>query len=360
MTNGPDRHRRQEVFHVAEQAAAWLHVLHSQELQPGERTRFFNWLKESPLHVKEFLRAYQWDRRLSRAGNLRHIDIDALVTQIPISNVTPIGNHAILQPARAARRKPLRWAVGIAAAVLLLVAVPTLIRHFTDTYETGIGEQRSVMLPDGSAMFLNAQSHAQIRFSSHSRDIYLQTGQALFDVKHDTSRPFRVHAAGAVVEALGTQFDVHLFADRLAVAVVEGAVQVTGSTEPTTPGDNVSLAVERLSAGEATTVTGKGRIAPATPVDIQSATGWWQQQLTFDDAPLTQIAAEFNRYNRLQLVIGDAGAGAKRYNGLFGARKPESLLNYLAKKDDTLVFERHDNVVVIRSRTSATDVPSPQ
>ena len=77
------------------------------------------------------------------------------------------------------------------------------------TYSTGIGEQRSLALEDGSSIKLNAMSRIRVRFTATRRDIELIEGQAFFRVAKDKTRPFIVESKGTQVRAVGTEFDVY-------------------------------------------------------------------------------------------------------------------------------------------------------
>ncbi len=342
--------RQLEISSAADQAAEWLRILHDPHLSGSERERFLNWSRESPLHVKELLMAYATWRKLERADALRQIDLEELTARIT-PNVRPIGPHAAL--AVGGRRQRSRRTVFFAeaAAVVAAVAIAVYWLAFAGTYSTSAGEQLRVSLKDGSGIYLNSQSRVRVSFSAQVREVYLDQGQALFEVERDPERTFRVHAAGTVIQALGTQFDVRLLPDKVSVAVVEGSVQV--SSLPQTPQtERAQPDLARLSAGEATTIGRSGRIARPVPIDVDTAMSWWQQQLVFERTPLSQVAAEFNRYNRLQLRIEGEAIARKRFNGVFGSRKPESFLGYLAQ-DESLEFERHEYEVVIRARPGA-------
>jgi len=51
--------------------------------------------------------------------------------------------------------------------------------------------------------------------------------------------------------------------------------------------------------------------------------------LSFDQDPLSEVAAEFNRYNRQQLVVIDADAASIRIGGIFPASKPVDFVRLL-------------------------------
>ncbi len=342
--------RRHEVLSIAQQAADWLRIMQNAELEDEEG--FLNWLKQSPLHVREFLLAYRMDQELDRMDGERRIDIDELISRIA-PNVLPIGAHVAV-PAASAPPRRRTWATRIAAGAAF-IALAVLMAYFlkgTDSvYATNIGEQRTFVLDDGSVVFLNTHSRVQVRFDQRWRDIYLQEGQALFEVRHDTARPFRVHAGSSVIQAIGTQFDVRRFSDRVTVSVVEGTVQVATNHE--SPG-RAAVAPAKVTAGQATTIDAGGQVGPPVRIDAGAVIAWRQQQLVFEQAPLTQIVDEFNRYNRTpQLRIANDAIGSKRFNGVFDARHPESLLRYLTKTNNALVFEHRGDEVTIREPPAA-------
>jgi len=98
-----------------------------------------------------------------------------------------------------------------------------------------------------------------------------------------------------------------------------------------------------------------GRIGASVRIDPDVTTAWRRHQFVFEQASLAQIVDEFKRYNRLpKLRVEGDDVALLRFNGVFGARNPESLLSYLAKRND-LVFESHRNEVFIRRRNSASN-----
>jgi transmembrane sensor len=93
-----------------------------------------------------------------------------------------------------------------------------------EQFQTKVGEQRSVVLADGSRVTLNTASKIEVRLQADHRVVQLLQGEALFEVAHDAQRPFDVHAGHVVVRAVGTQFDIDRRATRTVVTVVEGRV----------------------------------------------------------------------------------------------------------------------------------------
>lgn len=92
-------------------------------------------------------------------------------------------------------------------------------------YETRRGEHRDVRLPDGSVLKLNGATRLAVRLESDLRQVDLERGQAFFDVAHDETRPFEVHAGDSAVRVLGTAFDVDLEHGEVKLAVHRGRVR---------------------------------------------------------------------------------------------------------------------------------------
>src|SRR5690606_27572020 len=70
-----------------------------------------------------------------------------------------------------------------------------------------------------------------VDFSSATRSVFIDSGEAYFEVAHDAARPFVVHAGGGTITAVGTAFNVHSVLGRVSVAVVEGAVNVQSTVK---------------------------------------------------------------------------------------------------------------------------------
>jgi len=188
----------------------------------------------------------------------------------------------------------------------------------------------------------------------------LLDGQALFRVAHEATRPFIVHSGMTKVLAVGTQFDVYKKASATVVTVVDGKVEVLAggpsssaeaapSATPLPLGESKSPANSPvfLAAGEQLTIPGSpsSRAANATAAvspqvaNVAAATAWTQHNLVFDSSPLTEVAQEFNRYNRRPLVITDPEIASLRISGLFSSADPAVFLKFLRAQPELAVQE---------------------
>src|SRR5262249_35088233 len=145
-------------------------------------------------------------------------------------------------------------------------------------------------------------------------------GQALFEVAHDTTRPFDVYTGETVLRAVGTRFDVDVRPDRTIVTVMEGVVSLTQGLGKALPEGNTPL----LRVSDRVVIDGAGPQAPQHGVRLDEATAWTRQQLVFSRRPLGEIAEEFNRYNRDRIVIASPELGAQEISGVFKTNDPAS------------------------------------
>ena len=204
---------------------------------------------------------------------------------IELSN--PGTRPARTPPPERPRLNPRTWSqkqrrTALATAALALLALVT-VRFWgggdlADAYSTGIGEQRTIALPDGSTVELNARSSLRVHLTDRQRDVALLEGQALFRVAKDAQRPFVVRAGDAQVRAVGTEFDVYRKESETVVTVVEGRVETYDDSGHGGEGAIV------LSAGERLTVV-PHTVTKPTRADPAVATAWLQKRLIFEETP---------------------------------------------------------------------------
>lgn len=144
-------------------------------------------------------------------------------------------------PPKIRRLNIVRYAA--AAAIIVLVTAGLLVRREIaqqqeqqkPTYaifKTGIGQVKKLELPDGSTVWLNAMSSIRISEGFEkkaTRSVYLDEGEAYFEVKHDPSHPFLVVTNSITTKVLGTSFNVKAYKllNYVAVTLRTGHVEVS-------------------------------------------------------------------------------------------------------------------------------------
>lgn len=240
------------------------------------------------------------------------------------------GDDEILRAMRAhaVAAKPSSWfrpQLAAAAAVILMVAAGVLLSLATInsdsfgpdrqvaaaaiTYATTKAEMRTVMLPDGSRMTLDAETAVEIRFTADARQLRLLRGRAFFDAARDSRRAFYVVAGGRRILALGTKFDVRFRRDGLSVTLVAGRVSVSKAGSP--DGDVVLKPGQQFIEREGT------RVIRSEEGQLQEVLDWQKGFVTFDDETLQRAVDDLNRYSRDQLIVSDPAVGALRISGRF-------------------------------------------
>lgn len=330
---------------ITDQAAEWFTRHREEPLSAAERARFSQWLAESPVHLREYVAiAEMWGALHSENARDEATPEALLAAARDGLNVISLSARSDSKPPRH-RRGIYRWA---AAAVLLLVlgGVTTYLSSTWNHYETARGEQRSLVLPDGSVVQLNTLTRAVVRFDAARRRVELPEGEAFFRVAPDKSRPFEVVTPFAVVRAVGTEFNVYSRARNTRVAVLEGTVLVSPGREVT----EAAGAAEPVTAHKSVSLTPRGRTNDLKPFNPELETAWIQRRLVFDAERLDQAIDAFNLYNRTQLRVEDPQLAAFRVSGVFNADDPGALVKYL-EHIERATISRRDGAVVVLSAT---------
>lgn len=328
---------------VQEEAGVWVMRI-DRGLRPEERGELDAWLGADPAHVDALLDlARFWDQTVVAAEAARLASLQRQCVPPPRGRV------------RAA------WMAGAAAAACAAVAAvffwPTLEPEAPATarrYETQVGGQSTVHLPDASTVTLNTASALEVHYSAAERTIVMERGEAYFDVVSDPERPFTVRAGRRTLQALGTAFNVRLGPDdRISVMVMEGVVGVLAAAEP----DRVNAAGARPTV-EARVAAGSVASIDVGPVQLQDVgvdalrtrLSWQRGMLTFDRERLESVLAEVNRYTTVELVPDEALKDV-RVGGYFRAGDIDGLLFALRENfgieshrsaDDRIELKRRD------------------
>ena len=297
---------------IERQAREWLVRLDSDEpLSAQESETLRAWINRSPAHKAELT-------RISSFWGSANV-----LTELAVPLAPATANE---------RRSNLRTgALAAAACVVLAVAASRLLLRPLGTdsgsFQTAIGQQRSLELADGSAVQLNTDTQVEIDYGKGVRRIRLLRGEALFTVAHDASRPFEVIASGGVVRALGTAFSVRLDGDHISVAVTRGKVEVTS---PTTAASGAGRGV--LEAGDVTTFATRESeidVEHLPEPELRRRLAWQEGYLVFTGEPLSEVVEEVNRYSPTPLRIGSPGHETLTVGGRFRVGDLDAVLDVL-------------------------------
>ena len=328
-------------------AAGWYARVRSGEMSPDEAARLEAWQAESP----ENRAAYE--------------EVDEAWSRVTLARSAP---EILAIRAQARRRSSPGWRAALprAAAAVAAIAVVgaaglwigreaavTESRSLrTEAYRTAVGERSTFTLRDGSVVTLNTNTVLRTEAANGRRLVFLDRGQAFFRVAKDSRRPFMVTAAGRTITALGTAFDVRVDGKLFEVTLVEGKVRVEN---PAPPGPQPAAArpagdapqtqaTEMLPGSQLVAALDTQRWTVA-PTDTSKETSWLTGWLNFDNEPLGEVAAEFNRYSPRKIVVADPALAATPVSGRFEADDVEAFTRALASYEIARVESASADIV---------------
>ncbi len=333
---------------VNQEASDWV-AKKDQGFTAEEQDAFFSWLAESPRHSDAYSRRQKvWT------------EMDVLADWRPEHSSAP--NPDLLAVSRK-RAKRVWFAVVAGIAAALAVGL------FLSVEDDGGADAASVMLAagesarfyehhvleDGSAVELNRGAQVSVRFSEGKRVVDLLSGEAHFTVAKDASRPFIVRARGAVVQAVGTAFNVALRGEEVEVIVTEGRVLMNPSIATTRESIIVETepSVRSISAGQRSVVAFRSGNRPPVVEQIPLAAierrlAWKNAVLDFTETPLPEAILEFNRRNHTQLVIGDETLEKILVTGTLNPNNLDLFTEMLAVTEGVLIERDGESKIILK------------
>jgi len=231
---------------------------------------------------------------------------DTKIAKAPVRTIKTIKWPSNLQ---AVPYRALRY-----AAVLLLFVISVAyffskgtLPRFQQTAELKVitidkGDREKIMLSDGTGIVLDAGSTLKYpeKFNGNNREVFL-SGEGFFEVVPDAKKPFVIHANHAVIKVLGTKFNVRAWLPdkRVTVAVAEGKVSLR--SDKAFAQKEVIIVRDQLS-----TLPESGVPSDPSPVNIGKYLGWMNNEVNFENAPLSEILFQLERWYDVKFVIKDS------------------------------------------------------
>jgi transmembrane sensor len=212
-------------------------------------------------------------------------------------------------------------------------------------YTTAKGESRAVELADGSRVDLNTDSHISVRLEKDARRVTVHDGQALFDVAHDSARPFLITAGDETVRVVGTKFDVRRRDGQLSVTVLRGLVEVS------TDGEDTPI---RLRPGQMLEHVEGASGVSVRAVAAEDQVGWRSGRLVYRDQPLGRIVSDMNHYFDRPIRLEGENTATLRFSGVLIVDGQDAMLRRLTSLMPISATPT-DDAIVLRGRPSASN-----
>ena len=302
-----DMAQSEEDLRLRKEAVAWVIRLHNSRITQEERRAFEAWQAQSPQHALIY-------RTVSRVWDSPELTAAAAV----MAGASPSWLES----------KPtfsLRWPVLTAAC---LVFVVLLAEHFDISirwqanYHTGLGERRTVGLPDRSIATLNTQTAIALSYDGTARRIRLLKGEMFLNVRHDAERPFFVESADTAVRAVGTAFVVRAESNSEHITVLEGTVEVRSKAQAVSP--------VAVTAGSQIQME-HGHMGRPHSVNVPAVSAWLQGRLIVNGVPFAQVLEELQRYHSGTIVLLNQRIGKTNVTGTYNVDDPVAALDLLVK-----------------------------
>lgn len=184
-----------------------------------------------------------------------------------------------------------------------LPAAPAAIKY--NTLTTPRGGQYRVTLSDGTRVWLNASSSLRYPTAFTERERMVEiSGEAYFEVEKSKDMPFVVKAGRAVVQVLGTQFNIMAYSDEAALntTLVEGGVRVS-----------IGDVSKTLKPGQQARLTAGGELTLADDADIDQTLAWKDNLFTFNDVDIRTVMRQIARWYDVDITY--TGKISQHFNG---------------------------------------------
>jgi transmembrane sensor len=288
---------------IEARAARWLLRREEPEWSETDEIALDAWLAEATAHRLAYYRLELGWRKADRLAALRR----------PAGH----GSRTWIDRRRTAM---------IAASIAIAAGVAGVLwtqPHGPTRYTTDVGAHRTVTLADGSQVQLNTATRLRASIDRGTRTVWLDSGEAYFEVTHQAGRPFVVHAGDRRVTVLGTKFSVRRLGSEVKVTVLEGRVRVEG------PAGSGGMQQTVVDPGAELLAQGVSTVVVKTGVDkVATELSWRSGILSFEGTSLGDAVAEFNRYNAEQITV-DPNASAVRIGGVFDPSNAEGFVRLL-------------------------------
>ena len=336
-------------------AKVWYEKLSTRPVTEDKRAAFRLWFEQNPAHQQAYAHVFMCgDENISIPSLPEVVLLDA----VKPANDGSMGPKAMAQNANIRHNSfALKWG---AVAAALFVAILGLNIYFaapeTQEYSTQIAEVRNILLEDGTHVTLGPSSQILVaKFTGDERRVFLEKGEAFFDVAHNPDKPFTVESGRTEIQVLGTKFNMNRTIDYLAVSLLEGKIEIQQERDGgLLPFFNEEETITLLPAQMVTVK--KGILSPPEGRKIKQMANWVEGKLNYINIPLRVVIADANRYSRFPLRIEDKSLESLPVTAVFGTDQIDIMIRGLSQILPITVTRGADGSYIIKSKRTITGI----
>lgn len=317
---------------LRETAAIWFYRLQYMEADHPERSRFESWLMESAEHQAAYSEVEEISQKLNSTQEINQL-------------------NAVLKNQHAAKRNsPLKSSVAILSAFLFIwmgvvgyqdwQAQPVLQMATI----ANVGEVKSQQMEDGSKLVVNSKSSLEITYYRNKRLVKLNSGEVIFEVARDESRPFIVDLGTTRVTVLGTRFAVNRLKNLIRVSVDHGSVSVQLHDSM-----GNALAQPIILTNNQVAEVHKNSMPRKINRSAEDAFSFEHGIVVLENANIEEIAETIGRYRVKPIILSSLENDQHRISARVSVKNIEGFLNRLPRLLP-VVLEDESGLIVIKGQ----------
>jgi ferric-dicitrate binding protein FerR (iron transport regulator) len=313
------------------------------ELNEHEDITLQSWLKANPEHSVIFDEYKSTWNLMDKVKDVANINLEKEWSKQ--KNFSHIESQNFVTEEKMAKSR-FQWSFSKIAAVfvVLILSAATIyyiLPQFTQEKIASNTEIRQLVLPDGSEVTLNINSKIKYptTFDKKERKVFIE-GEAYFDVTRDAEAPFKILTGEALIEVLGTSFNVSAYStnEEVEVVVTEGTVALSSSVNP----DN-RIILERGAKGIYN--PSNKYLVRKTNSDINFM-AWKTGKIIFDNDSLSKVMNTIGKIYNKRIILENKDLGACTLTVTFEKQTLESVLNVI-ESTLNLELEQKDETITV-------------
>ncbi|MBE0352813.1 MULTISPECIES: FecR family protein [Pseudoalteromonas] len=302
--------------HVYQEAALWIDTLADGKLDDLQKRRFMKWLDLTPQNRQIFE---------SMLATWQDPDIEIAFKQLKAIKAKPKYQFGML-------------VASFCSAIVLCFAVFFYPSQQTPEAYLLTAKNQSVTykLSDGSQLELQTSGAIKVAYSSSTRELLLQDGQAYFSVAKDKNRPFIVSTDFGEIKAVGTQFNVDTHPSFAELTVYEGIVEVK---------NRVNGRHTLVKAGERVRIEAE-LTSEISKVDLANIVDWRSGWIEISDQNLAYLIEHLNRYSKKKIILKTTQLMNQKVAGRFRLDDTDQVVDMLSQMYSLNISENNDYLIL--------------
>lgn len=319
---------------------------YANECNQEETDELFQWVNENKENKQLFNQVKQDLELINLSKSMNKVNVDSAWENV--KNRIKEDESINVEVSPKVRKLEFATVFKYAAMVLLVIGIGFTavklynINSLNKVYASSTEQAKEVILPDGSKVFLNADSYISYpkNFSSKERRVSLK-GEAFFDVTKNPEKPFIIESNNAEVKVLGTSFNVNakLPEHEILVFVKTGLVQLSRIDDQDekiliNPGDVGKLTNEKIEK---------------VKNEDENILSWKTKEIIFKEDNMKEVIDVLNKTYNTNIKCDDESILNLNYTSTFRNQDIDSILNIICLTHNLKTVQADNEIKLVKS-----------